>query len=164
MISITKKNVTITIEEKLLEKAKKNIPNISEFVTYCLKNYLGEIEGLLPIWKQEELLDTIAKCQLELYLMNEKTNIEENMRKAEKEKIDLVWRKIYKEYRVRQNNPQEHLDKAAEKLGVPVKELMDILDLTYAYSRRDRVDITDWDKIHEAYGWDSDESDQGGDK
>lgn len=152
MIIITKKNVTITIDEKLLEKAKNQIPNISAFVEYCLKNYLGEIEGLLPTWKQQELIDTISKCQLELYLMNEKNNIEENMKKSQLEELNVTWRKLYKEYRIRKNNDPKHLKEAAEKLEVSVQELMDILDVAYAYSRRDRIDITDWQEVYEKYG------------
>lgn len=149
---MAKKTLGITIEGDLLEKAKNQIPNISEFVEYCLKNYLGEIEGLIPTWKQQELIDTIKKCQLELYLMNEKNNIEENMKKAQLEEINIVWRKLYKDYRIRKNNDPKQLKEAAEKLEVSVQELMDILDVTYAYSRRDRIDITSWQEVYEKYG------------
>jgi len=152
VIIITKKHLTISIEEKLLEKSKNQIPNISAFVEYCLKNYLGEIDGLIPTWKQQELIDTIKKCQLELYLMNEKNNIDENMKKSQLEEINIVWRKLYKDYRIRKNNDPKQLKEAAEKLEVSVQELMDILDVTYAYSRRDRIDITNWQEVYEKYG------------
>jgi len=142
----------VTIDEDLIEKAKNQIPNISAFVEYCLKNYLGEIEGLIPTWKQQELIDTIKKCQLELYLMNEKKNIDENMKKSQLEEINIVWRKLYKDYRIRKNNDPKQLKEAAEKLEVSVQELMDILDVTYAYSRRDRIDITNWQEVYEKYG------------
>ena len=153
MVIITKKHLTISIDEELLEKSKNQIPNIGAFVEYCLKNYLGEIEGLVPTWKQQELIDTIKKCQLELYLMNEKNNIEENMKKAQLEEINVVWRKLYKEYRIRKNNDPKHLEDAAEKLEVSVQELVDILDVTYAYSYRDNIDITNWFEVYEKYGY-----------
>ena len=153
MIIITKKHLTISIDEELLEKSKNQIPNISAFVEYCLKNYLGEIEGLVPTWKQQELIDTIKKCQLELYLMNEKNNIEENMKRAQLEEINVVWRKLYKEYRIRKNNDPKHLEDAAKKLEVSVQELVDILDVTYAYSYRDNIDITNWFEVYEKYGY-----------
>ena len=150
---MAKKTIGITIDENLLKKTKEQIPNISAFVEYCLKNYLGEIEGLVPTWKQQELIDTIKKCQLELYLMNEKNNIEENMKKAQLEEINVVWRKLYKEYRIRKNNGPKHLEDAAEKLEVSVQELVDILDVTYAYSYRDNIDITNWFEVYEKYGY-----------
>ena len=153
MINITKKNLMVTIDEHLLKKAKSKISNLSAFVEYCLKNYLGEIEGLVPTWKQQELIDTISKCQLELYLMNEKEHIEENKRKAEIEQLNVVWRELYKEYKIKYINPQEHLEEAAEKLNVSVQELIDILDLTYTYRVRDKLDISQWQNVYEKYGY-----------
>lgn len=148
-----KKTVGVTIDEHLLKKAKEQIPNLSAFVEYCIKNYLGEINGLVATGKQQELIDTIKKCQLELYLLNERNKIEENMKEVEIEEINVTWRKLYKEYRVKKIIEPEHLDSAAKKLKVSVDELNDILDFTYAYSRRDRVDITDWQEIYEKYGY-----------
>ena len=148
-----KKTVGVTIDEHLLKKAKEQIPNLSAFVEYCIKNYLGEIKGLVATGKQQELIDTIKKCQLELYLLNERNKIEENMKEVEIEEINVTWRKLYKEYRVKKIIDPEHLDSAAKKLKVSVDELNDILDLTYAYSRRDRVDITDWQEVYEKYGY-----------
>ena len=148
-----KKTVGVTIDEHLLKKAKEQIPNLSAFVEYCIKNYLGEIKGLVATGKQQELIDTIKKCQLELYLLNERNKIEENMKEVEIEEINVAWRKLYKEYRVKKIIDPEHLNSAAKKLKVSVDELNDILDLTYAYSRRDRVDITDWQEIYEKYGY-----------
>jgi len=44
------------------------------------------------------------------------------------------------------------LKEAAEKLKVSVQELMDILDVAYAYSHRDRIDITSWQEVYDKYG------------
>ena len=151
-----KKTVGITIDVDLLEKSKAKIPNLSKFVEYCLKNYLGEIQGLVPTWRQQELVDTIAKCQLELYLMNEKEKIDENKIQAEKEEIDLTWRKLFKEYRMHYNNDLEDLKNAAEVFNITIDELIDILDITYAHYLRDRVDITSWPAVYAAYGSDDD--------
>ena len=150
---MVKKHLTISIDEHLLKKAKEQIPNLSAFVEYCIKNYLGEEPGLVPTWKQNELVKTIGKCQLEMYLLNERNKIEENMKEVEIEEINVTWRKLYKEYRVKKIIDPEHLNSAAKKLKVSVDELNDILDLTYAYSRRDRVDITDWQEVYEKYGY-----------
>lgn len=154
MIDITKKNLMITIEEKLLKKAKNQIPNLSEFFEYCLKNYLGEIKGLVPISKQQELIDTIGRCQLELYLMNEKGHVEENKKKAEAEEINFTWRKLFKEYRDRGRLNPNHLEEAAEKLGVSPPDLRDILFFCNAYSYQDQIDNSDWSAVYERYGYD----------
>ena len=58
---MTKKDLKLTIEENILEKAKKTIPNLSEFFEECLKYYLGEANGMYPIIKDQEILDNIGK-------------------------------------------------------------------------------------------------------
>ena len=46
---MTKKDLKITIEEEILQKAKNHIPNLSGFVEECLKHYLGYADGTVPI-------------------------------------------------------------------------------------------------------------------
>ena len=70
---MTKKQLILTIEEDIVEKAKKHIPNISAFVEECMKQYMGIGNNLTPTSKMHELVDTISKCHLELYLMNQRT-------------------------------------------------------------------------------------------
>lgn len=158
MISITKKNVTITIEEKLLEKAKNRIPNISGFVEECLKNYLGEGKNLLATNRQHELIETISKCQLELYLLNKKENIEEEREKAKLEDIHLAWRKLYAYYRDTKTIDPDKLEYAVKKLGVPAEELNDIVIVAYAYQDERKIDITDWYEVYNEYGYGGDEN------
>ena len=67
---MTKKQLILTIDEDIVKKAKDTIPNISGFVEECLKQYLGIGNNLIPTSKMKELVDTISKSQLELYLMN----------------------------------------------------------------------------------------------
>ena len=74
---MTKKQLILTVDEEVVEKAKSTIPNVSAFVENCLKQYLGIGNGLIPTSKMNELVETISKSQLELYLMNERENIKE---------------------------------------------------------------------------------------
>ena len=144
----------LTIDEELLEKAKKQIPNISKFFEECLKNYLGVGKHLVHTSNMQDLIDTISKCQLELYLMNERGNIEEAQEKAAKQEINLAWRQLYTEYRDTRTINQDKLKHAADVLNVGSIELTDIVEVCFVFSRRDGVDVTEWSEVYENYGGD----------
>ena len=150
---MTKEKTTLTIDSDILRKAKNQIPNISGFVEDCLRNYLGEGNGLTPTSKMQELVDTISKCQLELYLMNEKSKIDENKQKAEIEKINYTWRQLFKEYRDTQKINRDKLESASEILEVSPEELTDIVEVLYVYCTEAEVDITDWFEVYKEYGY-----------
>ena len=149
---MTKKQLILTIDEEVIEKAKKHIPNISGFVEECLKQYLGIGNNLIPVSKMHELVEGIGKNQLELYLMNERGNIEEAKEKAAKQEINLAWRKLYTTYRETKTIDEHLLDNAVEVLGVPGEELIDIVEVCYVFSMKDGVDVTEWVDVYEQYG------------
>ena len=149
---MTKKNLMITLDEDLLEKAKKQIPNISGFVEECLKQYLGIGGNLLPTSKMHELVEGISKNQLELYLMNERSNIEENRKQAAKDEINLAWRRLYTEYRDTRTINDDQLNTSSEVLGVPAEELRDIVEVCYVFSRDSGIDVTEWNEVYNEYG------------
>ena len=149
---MTKKRYDITIDENIMEKAKKQIPNISGFVETCLKNYLGIGNGLINTSNIHELNETISKCQLELYLMNEKGNIKEAKEKAAKQEINLAWRKLYATYRDTRTIDETLLNNASEILKVDKVELSDIVEVCYAFSRNSDIDVTEWLEVYAEYG------------
>ena len=149
---MTKKQLILTIEEDIVEKAKKHIPNISAFVEECMKQYMGIGNNLTPTSKMHELVDTISKCHLELYLMNQRENIEEAKEKAAKQEINLSWRKLYTTYRDTRTIDETLLKNASETLNVPTEELTDIVEVCFVFSRRDEVDVTEWSEVYENYG------------
>ena len=151
---MTKKNFTITLDEDLLEKAKKHIPNISRFVEECLKQYLGIGNNLIPTSKMYDLVEGISKNQLELYLMNERNNIEEAKEQAAKDEINLAWRQLYTEYRDTRTINQGKLKHASEILNVPLEELTDIVEVCFVFSRQDEIDVTEWLEVYNQYGGD----------
>lgn len=151
---MTKKQLILTIDEEVIEKAKKHIPNISGFVEECLKQYLGIGNNLIPVSKMHELVEGIGKNQLELHLMNERGNIEEAKEKAAKQEINLAWRKLYTTYRDTKTIDETLLKNAVEILNVPELELTDIVEVCYAFCRRDEVDVTEWSDVYEHYGGD----------
>ena len=149
---MTKKRVELSIEDEVIEKAKKRIPNISGFVETCLKQYLGIDNNLIPTSKMHELADTIGKCQLELFLMNEREHIEEAKAKAAKQEINIAWRKLYTTYRDTRTIDEHLLQNAVEVLGVPGEELSDIVEVCHVFCRDDNVDVTEWEEVYEKYG------------
>ena len=151
---MTKEPIKLSIDSELLEKAKKQIPNISAFLEECLRNYLGIGEHLVHTSNMYELIETISKCQLELYLMNEKKHIEESKQKAQQQEINLAWRHLYTEYRDTRTINQDKLQHAVTILNVPGEELEDIVEVCYVFSRDDGVDVTEWAEVYEQYGGD----------
>ena len=144
-----KKQLVITIDEIVVKKAKKNIPNISNFIEECLKHYLGLNTGEYPVHNAKELLNKISECQLELHLLNEENKLNDNIEKAKQELIGSTWRKLYATYRDAKNVPKKQLEEAEKILGVPSIELKDILELCFIF--RDEIDVTDWEKVRAEY-------------
>lgn len=149
---MTKEKATISLDSEVLEKARKQIPNLSGFIEECLKQYLGIGFNLIPTSKMNELVETISKSQLELYLMNERGNIEEAKEKAAKQEINLAWRKLYTTYRDTRTINQDKLQYASEILNVPEDELVDIVEVCYVFSRNDEIDVTEWEEVYQKYG------------
>ena len=87
-----KKQLTLTVDEIVLKKAKENIPNLSNFIEECLKRYLGLNTGEYPVHNAKELLNKISECQLELHLLNEENQLNDNIEKAKQELIGSTWR------------------------------------------------------------------------
>ena len=149
-----KKQLILTIDEEVVEKAKKQIPNISGFVENCLKQYLGIGNNLIQTSKMQELVEGISKNQLELYLMNERGNIKEAQEKAAKQEINLAWRHLYTTYRDTRTIDPAKLKHASETLQVSEEELTDIVEVCFVFSRGDGVDVTEWSEVYEKYGGD----------
>jgi len=149
---MTKEKATISLDSEVLEKARKQIPNLSGFIEECLKQYLGIGNNLIPTSKMHELVETISKSQFELYLMNKRGNIEEAKQKAAKQEINLAWRKLYTTYRDTKTIDETLLENAVKTLGVPSEELRDIVEVCYVFSRGDEVDVTEWSDVYRQYG------------
>jgi hypothetical protein len=152
--SMTKEKATISLDSEVLQKARKQIPNLSGFIEECLKQYLGIGHNLIPTSKMGELVETISKSQLELYLMNERGNIEEAKEKAAKQEINLAWRRLFTHYRDTRKIDDILLQEASKTLEVPAEELTDIVEVCFVFSRRDEIDVTEWVDVYEKYGGD----------
>lgn len=149
-----KSKVTFSIDSDVLENAKKTIPNLSGFIEECLRNYLGMRKHLIPTSKMHELVTNISKNQLELHLINEKNKLAEKNDEAKKEEINYAWRQLFTEYRDTKTINQEKLQHASEVLEVPADELVDIIEVLFAFQNEHNVDVTDWFSVYAAYGSD----------
>lgn len=149
---MTKEKATISLDSEVLEKARKQIPNLSGFIEECLKQYLGIGNNLIPTSKMHELVEGISKNQLELHIMTERGNIEEAKEKAAKQEINLAWRRLYTGYRDTRTINQDNLKHASEILNVPAEDLEDIVEVCFVFSRDDGIDVTEWSEVYEQYG------------
>lgn len=150
---MTKEKATISIDSEVLDKARNQIPNMSGFIENCLRNYLGIGNELTPTSKMHELVETISKCQLQLYLMNEKGNIEKEKEKAQLHEINFAWRQLYTEYRDTRTINPDKLKHASEILKVSCDELTDIVEVVFVYRDTSSVDVTDWFSVYNEYGY-----------
>jgi hypothetical protein len=147
-----KKRIELSIDEDILEQGKKQIQNMSAFFEECLKQYLGIGPNLVYTSQMHELIEQIGDAQLQLYIMNERSHIEENKKKAAKQEINLAWRKLYTTYRDTRTIDETLLENAVKTLGVPSEELRDIVEVCFVFSRDDEVDVTEWSEVYENYG------------
>ena len=146
---MSKVRTTLTIEEDVYEKAKKEIPNLSEFFEECLKHYLGYVDGTFPIGNINDITDKIGKLQVELFLINQNYDMETAMKEAEQFEKDKAWRFLWNDYRIRLVPDELLMNKAVEELSVDEETLEDILD--EVYEAKDEVDTDSWNNVYEWY-------------
>ena len=146
---MTKKNVNVSIEENVLEKAKKSIPNLSEFFEECLKHYFGYADGTFPIGNINEITDKIGKLQVELFLINQNYDMETAMKEAEEFEKGKAWRFLWNDYFRKLIPDKQLMATAVEVLGVDEDTLEDLLDELFEV--KDSVDTDDWSAVYEWY-------------
>lgn len=146
---MTKKQLILTIDEDVIDKAKKHIPNISGFVEECLKHHLGLANGTYPIANDLDILDQISKLQVQLFILNENFDVEESRQRAEEFEKDKAWRFLWNDYRVRLIPDEMLMATAVKELGIDEETLEDLLD--EVFEAKDKVDTDSWSKVFEWY-------------
>ena len=152
---MSKKSLKISIEEEVLEKAKKHIPNLSGFVEECLKHYFGYADAIFPIGNVNEITDKIGRLQVELFLINQNYDVEESRKNAENEERDKAWRFLWNDFKPSLIPDETLLEKAIDILGINGEELEDILD--WVYITDVKVDTNSWQEVLKAYNENKDE-------
>ena len=146
---MSKVRTTLTIDEEVYEKARKQIPNLSEFLEECLKHYFGYANGLFPVGNINDITEKIGKLQVELYLINQNQDVEDGLKKAEEFEKNKAWRFLWNDYFRRLIPDKQLLATAVEVLGVDEETLEDLLD--EVFEAKDSIDTEEWSTVKEWY-------------
>ena len=145
-----KKVTTMNIDEDVLERAKKEIPNISLFCEDCLKKFLGLDGGIVGSIENE--LDKMKKAQLNIHILSQaeyEAQVSESLSSKEN---NTVWVGIWRNYCNTQTIIPDSLEKASKVLGVSTGFLEGMLDTLYiVLSREDMVKCDDWSYAYSKY-------------
>lgn len=145
-----KKKITVSIDEDILEKAKKQMPNISEFFNECLKQYLGLADGIYPTANASDIIENISKSQAELFILNQSFDVHEKMKLIENEKINRPFRALWNDYKRRLKFNTELMQDVLNVVNVDAETLEDILD--FAYFNQDELSLNfSWEEVYEKY-------------
>ena len=145
-----KDKITISIDSEVLKKAKKQMPNISEFLNECLKQYLGMADGSFPTANARDVVDDIGKSQAKLFILNQNFDYENAQKRMEDEKINRALRKLWQEFRKNIYVDEDALSEAMEVLPVDKDTLEDMLDFAYVNQELLGLNFT-WSKLCELY-------------
>lgn len=146
---MTKKTIGLSIDENILQKAKKEIPNLSEFLEECLKHYFGYANGTFPIGNINDITTKIGKLQVELFLINQNYDTETAIKEAEEFEKDKAWRFLWNDYRIKLIADEMLMENAVKELEIDEDTLEDLLD--ELYETKDEVDTDSWDNVLEWY-------------
>ena len=145
-----KSKITVSIDSEVLEKAKKQMPNISEFFNECLIQYLGLADGIYPTADANDIVNDIGKSQAKLFILNQNYDYEKAQKDVEEEKINSALRKLWNEYRKNMVVDDQQMAEALEVLPVYAERLEDMLD--FAYANQDELGLNfTWSKLCELY-------------
>ena len=145
-----KNKITVSIDSEILEKAKKQMPNISEFFNECLKQYLGLADGIYPTADAKDIIDDISKSQAKLFILNQNYDYEKAKKDVHDEKVNRTLRKLWNEYRKNMIVDEQSMSEALEILPVGAETLEDMLDFAYVNQEELGLNFT-WSKLYELY-------------
>jgi hypothetical protein len=138
---MTKKITTISIDENVLKKAKKELPNLSIFVEDCLRAFFGLTD--LNMVTIDDSRQIIRDNMLKIHLASKINETETENSRINISDCNNAWSKLWRKYRNGQEINRTDLTEADNILQVGVNELknlMETLELTV-----DRVDMVKCD-------------------
>ena len=145
-----KSKITISIDDEVLKKAKKQMPNISEFLNECLIQYLGLADGIFPTADVNDIVKDIAKSQAKLFIINQNYDYEKAQKEIEDEKLNKALRGVWFEYSKTLLPEGDAFENALTVLNVDAETLEDMLD--FADMNRDELGLNfTWSKLCEMY-------------
>ena len=149
-----KEKVTFSIDEKIMEMVRNNIPNMSEFVEDCFKAYLSFAieneeergEELRKAW------ETFHKAKLDIHLLMKIDYKDKNIQNAIIKQKNQAWLTVWSDYRRVGSTQYNKIEKASKKLEITTEELKQVLEDTLFKAKQDMTKLyifDDWQYIQE---------------
>ena len=150
---MTKKKITtINIDEDLIKRAKKEIPNVSIFFENCLKAYLDGDGDAKTI--QDEI-HLIKQARLNIHILTAKYEETQFNEGVDYKKQNNAWISVWGVYRATEQFNDEALERAGNLLNKSGSELKTILKTLKLYCSPDELRrCDDWDfakKLYDKY-------------
>ena len=145
-----KEKVTFSIDEKIMEMVRNNIPNMSEFVEDCFKAYLSFAieneeergEELRKAW------ETFHKAKLDIHLLMKIDYKDKNIQNAIIKQKNQAWLTVWSDYRRVGNTQYNKIEKANKKLEITTEELKQVLEDTLFKAKQDMTKLYIYDDWH----------------
>ena len=145
-----KEKVTFSIDEKIMEMVRNNIPNMSEFVEDCFKAYLSFAieneeergEELRKAW------ETFHKAKLDIHLLMKIDYKDKNIQNAIIKQKNQAWLTVWSDYRRVGSTQYNKIEKASKKLEITTEELKQVLEDTLFKAKQDMTKLYIYDDWH----------------
>lgn len=149
-----KEKVTFSIDEKIMEMVRNNIPNMSEFVEDCFKAYLSFAieneeergEELRKAW------ETFHKAKLDIHLLMKVDFEGQDLQKAILKQKNQAWLTVWSDYRRVGGTITSKIEKSSKTLEIKPEELKQVLEDTLFKAKQDMTQLyifDDWEYIQE---------------
>ena len=149
---IEKKITTMSIRADVLNRAKREIPNLSDFVENCLIMYLNISEADDNVKSMQDELNIIKEARLKIHLLSEVEDNKLDNCLFDKDKQDKVWQKVWRLYRTQETFNDTDLVNASRVLGVTVDSLQSIIkDLVFNVPASDLIGCDEWSVALETF-------------
>ncbi|MBR2557092.1 MAG: hypothetical protein IKE95_01775 [Methanobrevibacter sp.] len=149
-----KQPLKISIDEKILEMVKDNIPNISEFVEDCFKAYLS-----FAIENEEERGEELRKAwadfhraKLNIHLLMKIDYEGRDIENAINRQKTEAWLTVWSDYRRVGSTENTKIEKASKVLEIEPEVLKQTLENTLSKSKLDKSKLyifDNWNYIEE---------------
>lgn len=135
-----KKTTTLKIDENVLYLAKREIPNISQFVENCLKTYLNITNDDDNVEEMQDALNTIKDAKLKIHLLSENQLNNKQVQNTNTKLQNETWIKIWRSY---YNNNETDLTEAVKIFGKTEQELKNMMDTLITFLDKTEIVFCD---------------------
>ena len=147
-----KKVTSIRIDGDLLDKARKEIPNLSYFIEECLRAYFGIKTETFNITDVQRELDKIKQSSLNIHILSQReitSNVE--MEKVAENK-NKAWLKLWGTFRSNRIYSESTLMKSSEILNVEPRDLVSMMNYLVDYTSKSELMLCDeWEYAIKIY-------------